>query len=110
MSLQSLCLFLELNDGRNVALLLYVDNTLIAGLNMHDIKMLKRKLSSTFAMKDLGATKQIFDMCIIRDKTNQKLILSLSDYVEKVLESNAKLIYMPLASHFRLCNDVCPKT
>lgn len=36
-------------------LLLYVDDMLIAGSSMHDINVLKRELSKTFEMNDLGA-------------------------------------------------------
>ena len=65
-------------------------------------------------MKDLGATKQILGMRITRDRKNQILIFSQSTYVEKVLErfgmQNAKLVSTCLASHFRLCKDMCPKT
>ena len=57
-------------------LLLYVDDMLIVGSNMHDINAFNRKLTSIFAMKDLGAAKQILGMHITRDIKNQKLILS----------------------------------
>ena len=53
---------------------------------MQDINALKLELASIFAMKDLGVAKQVLDMRITRDMTNQKLILSHSDYVQKVLE------------------------
>ena len=49
-------------------MLSYVDNMLIAGLNMHDINALKRKLANTFPMKDLGDAKQILGMQITREK------------------------------------------
>ncbi|GJR25594.1 retrovirus-related pol polyprotein from transposon TNT 1-94 [Tanacetum coccineum] len=39
--------------------------------NMAKIKKLKRQLSQEFEMKDLGSTKQILDMSIIEDKTNE---------------------------------------
>ena len=49
---------------------------LLAGSNMQDINVLKRKLANSFAMKDLGAAKQILGMRITREKKNQKLTLS----------------------------------
>ena len=58
--------FHRLDNGRYIILLLYVDDMLIARSNMHDINVLKRKLAKSFAMKDLGATKQILGMRIIR--------------------------------------------
>eukprot|EP00253_Pinus_taeda_P003640 PITA_03640 len=47
------------NDGNYIILLLYVDDMLVAGSNMQEINVLKRKLANSFAMKDLGAAKQI---------------------------------------------------
>ena len=68
--------FQKLLDGRYVTLLLHVDDMLIAGSNAQYINALKREWASTFAMKDLGAAKQILGMPIIRDMKNWKLILS----------------------------------
>ena len=60
--------FKRLDNGRYIILLLYVDDMLVAGSNMQDINVLKIKLAKSFAMKDLGATKQILGMRITRDK------------------------------------------
>ena len=46
---------------------------LVAGSNIKDINVLKRKLAKSFAMKDLGAAKQILGMRITRDRKNCKL-------------------------------------
>ena len=54
------------NDGSYIILLLYVDDMLVAGSNMQEINVLKRKLENSFAMKDLGAAKQILGMRITR--------------------------------------------
>jgi len=76
--------------------------------------VLKIKLENSFAMKDLGAAKQILGMRITRDRKNHKLTLSQSEYIEKVLKrfnmQNAKPVSIPLASHFKLSKEVCPKT
>ena len=65
-------------------------------------------------MKDLGAAKQILGMRITRDRKNHKLTLSQSEYIEKVLErfkmQDAKEVSTPLASHFKLTKEMCPKT
>ena len=65
-------------------------------------------------IKDLGAAKQILGMRITRDRKNHKLTLSQSEYIEKVLErfkmQDAKLVSTPLASHFELTKEMCPKT
>uniref|UniRef100_A0A7N2R0F3 Integrase catalytic domain-containing protein n=1 Tax=Quercus lobata TaxID=97700 RepID=A0A7N2R0F3_QUELO len=67
-----------------------------------------------FAMKDLGAAKQILGMRIIRDKANGTLKLSQSEYMKKVLSrfnmNEAKLVSTPLGSHFKLSKEQSPKT
>ena len=71
------CVYLKRkNDGSYIILLLYVDDMLVAGSNMQEINVLKRKLANSFAMKDLGAAKQILGMRITRDRKNHKLTLS----------------------------------
>ena len=46
------------NDGNYIILLLYVDDMLVAGSNMKEINVLKRKLANSFAMKDLLKMQQ----------------------------------------------------
>ena len=74
--------FKRLDNGRYIILLLYVDDMLLAGSNMQDINVLKRKLSKSFVMKDLGATKKILSMRITRDRKNNKLTLFEGGYIE----------------------------
>ena len=65
------CVYLKKqNDGIYIILLLYVNDMLIAGSNMQEINVLKRKLANSFAMKDLGVAKQILGMRITRDRKN----------------------------------------
>jgi hypothetical protein len=49
--------FKRLENGSYIILLLYVDDMLVVGSNMHDINVIKKKLANSFAMKDLGAAK-----------------------------------------------------
>uniref|UniRef100_A0A2N9ECI6 Reverse transcriptase Ty1/copia-type domain-containing protein n=1 Tax=Fagus sylvatica TaxID=28930 RepID=A0A2N9ECI6_FAGSY len=87
---------------------------LIAGSSIEEINNLKKQLSKQFAMKDLGPTKQILGMRIIRDKANGTLKLSQTEYVKKILSrfsmDEAKPVSTPLGSHFRLTKDQSPKT
>lgn len=65
------CVYLKKqNDGNYIILLLYVDDMLVSGSNMQEINVLKIKLANSFAMKDLGAAKQILGMRITRDRKN----------------------------------------
>jgi hypothetical protein len=65
-------------------------------------------------MKDLGAAKKILGMRLTRDRENRKLTLSQGEYTKKVLERfrmhNAKPVSTPLANHFKLNKEMCPKT
>jgi len=70
------CVYLKKkNDDNYIISLLYVDDMLVAGSNMQEINVLKRKLANSFVMKDLGAAKQILGMRIARDRKNRKLTL-----------------------------------
>jgi hypothetical protein len=106
--------FKRIENGSYIILLLYVDYMLVAESNMQDINVLKKKLANSFAIKDLGAAKKILGMRIIRDMKNNKLTLSQVEYIEKVLErfrmQNEKLVSTPLANHFKLTKEMCPKT
>ena len=98
--------FKKLENGSFIIFLLYVDDMLVAGSNMQDINVFKKKLSNSFVMKDLGVAKKILGMRITRDMKNRKLTLSQGEYTEKVLErfrmQNAKPVSTPLANHFKL--------
>ena len=87
---------------------------LIAGFSIEEINNLKKQLLKQFAMKDLGAAKQILSMRIIRDKANGTLKLSQLEYVKKILSrfnmNEAKLVSTPLGSHFKLSEEQSPKT
>ncbi|MCO5605797.1 hypothetical protein L7F22_059981 [Adiantum nelumboides] len=104
----------NLEDGKFIFLMLYVDDMMIASANMQNIKTLKEELFKSFSMKDLGAAKRILGMKISRDRTKKTLKLSEEDYIKKVLKrfamQNAKPISTPLAGHFKLTKDMCPKT
>ena len=60
------CMFVNKFEGGDFLILLYV-NMLIVGRDQAKIRMLKKALNRTFAMKDLGPVRQILGMHIIRD-------------------------------------------
>ncbi|KAE8655249.1 hypothetical protein F3Y22_tig00117034pilonHSYRG01568 [Hibiscus syriacus] len=77
------CVYVKsLDDGSFIFLLLYVDDMLIAAKNMDDVIGLKTLLSQEFDMKDL----------------------------ERFAMSSAKPVSTPLANHFKLSSEQCPKT
>ncbi|CAM8891849.1 unnamed protein product [Rhodiola kirilowii] len=100
-------------NGSAVYLLLYVDDMLIASDNMHLISELKQQLSSHFEMKDLGHAKKILGMSIVRDRGKGMLFLNQTDYLTKLVSkfdmADAKTVLIPLAQHFKLSVEQCPK-
>ncbi|WVY90442.1 hypothetical protein V8G54_035956 [Vigna mungo] len=108
------CVFVKhYENGESTILLLYVDDMLIVGKDKIKIAALKKALSKSFAMKDLGAVKKILGMKISRDRFRRMLWVSQEDYIEKILKRfnmhNAKSARVPIAGHFKLSKSQCPK-
>lgn len=107
------CLFKRYHSSY-IILLLYVNDMLVAGPDTDEIRNLKMQLSKEFDMKDLGPTRKILGMQIMRDKQKGVLQLSQTEYINRVLQrfntGNAKPINTPLTSHFRLSKDQSPQT
>ena len=103
------CCYVKFFGDSYIILLLYVDDMIIAESSIEEINNLKKKLSKQFAMKNLGAAKQILGMRIIRDKANGTLKLSQLEYEKKVLNrfnmNEAKPVSIPLGSHFKLSKE-----
>ena len=63
------CVFVKrFDDDDFIILLLYVDDILIVDHDRKKIDKLKREMSKSFAMKDLGPTRHILGMKIFRDR------------------------------------------
>ena len=75
--------FRRCDDEPFVYLLLYVDDMFIAAKDKEEIQRVKAKLSKEIEMKDLGTTKNILRMDILRDRHAGKLYLSKKWYIEK---------------------------
>lgn len=65
-----------LRDSDQIILLLYVDDILIAGKNVIIIQALKKKLSSEFEMKDMGAVKRVLGIDIQRDRRQGTIFMT----------------------------------
>ena len=104
------CCYIKSLGDSFIILLLYVDDMLIVGASKQSIDKLKWELSQEFAMKDLGAAKQILGMRITRDSGT--LRLSQEEYIKKVVErfsmGDAKPVGCPLAAHFKLSKEQMP--
>ncbi|KAG8500185.1 hypothetical protein CXB51_004397 [Gossypium anomalum] len=113
-SFDSYVYFKKNSDGSFVYLLLYVDDMLIAAKDKVEIRKVKAQLSEEFEMKDLGPSKKILGMEILKDRKVSKLYLSQKGYIEKVLcrfnMQSAKPVSTPLAAHFRLSSALSPQS
>ncbi|KAL3830794.1 hypothetical protein ACJIZ3_019596 [Penstemon smallii] len=108
------CCYFKRYNSSYIILLLYVDDMLVAGSDMNEIKNLKKQLSKEFDMKDLGPAKKILGMQITRDKQKEVLQLSQAEYISRILQrfkmGSSKPVNTPLASHFRLSKSQSPQT
>lgn len=101
------CVFIKRRKNVPVAyLLLYVDDMLIATANMQKIELMKKGLELEIDMKDLGDTKTILGMDIVRRGHEKKFWLTDKDYICKDLKrfqlDKSKSISVPLGQQFKL--------
>jgi len=81
------CVFVKkISNNDFIILLLYVDDMLIVGKDTSMTNRLKKQLSESFDMKDMGFAKQILGIRIMRDRQENKLWLSQKHYVKRVLQ------------------------
>jgi hypothetical protein len=62
----------------------YVDDLLIVGPSIAEIKKIKRSLRNRFQMTDLGPCSYYLGMSVQRDRQNRMLYLSQEAYIDKV--------------------------
>lgn len=63
----------------------YVDDLLIVGPSIAEIKKIKWSLRNRFQMTDLGPCSYYLGMCIQRDRQNRILYLSQQEYIDQVV-------------------------
>ena len=98
-------------DGSLHILILYVDDMLLASMNINELIALKSKLNDTFDMKDLGDASHILGMRIVRDRYKKLLYLSQTEYIDKVLKcfnmERGKALSTPLPPYVNLWLKDC---
>jgi len=92
------CLYLQMDDGETIIVLVYVDDLLLVGSSMEAINKIKKALRKRFEMKDLGEAKVILGLEISRDKTLGTLKLSQGKFVRQVLEKFGMAECNPIAT------------
>ena len=94
-------------------IVLYVDDLLLIGSSLAEMKQLKSDLSSRFDMTDLGEAEYILGLQLSRDRRIRTLSLSQSDYIKRLLQrfgmSHSNAAPTPIATGVRLSKAECPK-
>jgi len=80
------CLYLLMDDGEIIIVLVYVDDLLLVASSLAAIYKIRDALHKLFEMKDLGEAKVILRLEIRRDKAFGTLKLSQGKYAAQVLE------------------------
>ena len=81
-------------------IVLYVDDLLLMGNSTPFVNDVKRKLSSEYQMTDLGPVQRFLGLRIRRERSERRLFVDQSEYIQTVLErfqmSNCKEARTPL--------------
>lgn len=77
-------LFIRSQDGKFTALLVYVDDVILAGNNLQDIEATKLFLRRHFKLKDLGQLKYFLGIEVAQ--SNKRIALSQRKYALEILE------------------------
>ena len=82
-------LFVRRRQGNFTALLVYVDDVILAGNNLEDINAVKTFLSNCFKLKDMGVLRYFLGIEVARSK--QGLVLCQRKYALEILEDSGFL-------------------
>jgi hypothetical protein len=78
------CIYAKFKNGKFIFLILYVDDILLASIDVNQLLEIKRFLSLNFDMKDLSEVSFVLGIKIHRDRRKWVLGLSHEAYLEKV--------------------------
>jgi transposase InsO family protein len=102
-------LFILSGKERNMYLLVYVDDILIAGSDIDSINSIKAALGSTFDVRDLGEAAYFLGMEIKRERDNNNIKLSQERATKELLDKYGVTIgkskLTPLAVTIKLTKD-----
>ncbi|KAM1377387.1 hypothetical protein ACFX1Q_038885 [Malus domestica] len=100
-------LFVRNHDGKFTALLVYVDDIILAGNNIQAIEDIKSFLTKQFKLKDLGQLKYFLGIEIAR--SSKGIALSQRKYALEILEDagylGAKVATSPMEQNLSLRKD-----
>lgn len=95
------CLYVKINEMKKTYLLLYVDDIIMFGDEVEDIR---KRLKSRFQMKDLGKVRKYLGLEIEQDVEKGRTTISQKTYLEKLLKEvkleDCKPLKIPLDPGF----------
>jgi hypothetical protein len=86
-------LFVRSHEGNFTAILVHVDDIILAGNNLEQIQKLKKHLGDHFKLKDLGNLQYFLDIEVARSKKG--IFLSQRKYALEILENTGFLSAKP---------------
>ena len=100
-------------EGRSQVILgLYVDDMLILGPDLEEVRKVKGELSLAFQMVDFGEASKVLGIRIRRNRKEGSLTIDQEEYVQGILErfemEGCKESAIPLATSLKLTKDMSP--
>lgn len=89
-------LYIKASSGSFTALLLYVDDVLLAGNDMHEIQLVKSSLHDQFRIKDLGEAKYFLGLEIARSTSG--IVLNQRKYALQLISDSGHLASKPVST------------
>jgi hypothetical protein len=106
--------FQQLNNGKFMLLLLYVDDIIVASNSKSAMEELKFRIQGRFKAKMLGALSCFLNIEVIRDRSNRKTWLRQQQYAEEILSefrmSDCNTTATPEMPNSRLHSGQGPQT
>ena len=100
------CLYSKVHKNEIVYLLLYVDDIILTGPDLHHIEYYKTKLTNEFDVKDKGELKNFLGLEIIYDKMKGILKINQKRYILGILKrfnfENCKPCLTPIEPRLKL--------
>jgi hypothetical protein len=91
-----------------------VDDLTITAKNDQVLRGVKKDLSKTFKMKDLGEIHWLLNLKIEREETEKTISFSQESYIDKIIAwfnlQDSKTHTTPLDPNTKLSKDNCPTT
>ena len=106
------CVYVRHQGDDVLYIVLYVDDLLLIGSSLAEVKQLKTDLSARFEMTDLGEAEYVLGLQLTRNRRARTLSLSQSDYIRRLLErygmSDCNKAPTPIPTGLRLSKNDCP--